>query len=73
MYTDIDKYFSRPVGWSSRDERSSQPLFNKYGQSKVVELFNKNGISLDDPDLDDQEDDPGLDDQDETTQERIPF
>ena len=65
--------FSRPVGWGSTDETSSQPLFNKYGQSKVVDLFNKNGISLDDPDFDDPEDDPDLDDQDETPQERIPF
>lgn len=66
MYTDIDKYFARPVDWAATDKKSTELLIKKWGKDKVYGMFDRQGIfehfdedEMEEPDEDDLPGDKG--------------
>lgn len=46
MYADIEKYLSTDFDWTGIDQISTDSLVEKYGQSKIDELFERNDITI---------------------------
>jgi hypothetical protein len=61
MYHDIDRYFGVWKRWTALDTPTARLLEQKYGIQKVKETLNKNQISIDNGE-DDEDDYADIDD-----------
>jgi putative GTP pyrophosphokinase len=61
MFEDIDKYFSAKVSWSVTFRRYVAPLFDKWGEAKVLRLLKERGIRIAEYNLQPYQDEPGED------------